>query len=147
MICLDSDIFLIDLRYPRDRRARRNRAFLDWVGQSESGATTVFSLLEIAGVLSFNLNEQQLVDFYMHFPRRYKVRILPYHDHRQRLPGLRLGEVLRVMQKRAAVGDALIAAQVNRLHGGLEAFVTWNDGHFRGRLVVRVFTPATFSPV
>ena len=58
-----------------------------------------------------------------------------------------MGEVLRVMQKRAAFGNALIAAQVNRLHAGLEAFVTWNDGHFRGRLVVRVFTPATFSPV
>ncbi len=145
MICLDSD--LIDLRYPRDRRARRNRAFLDGVGQSESGATTVFSLLEIAGVVAFNLNEQQLVDFYMHFPRRYKVRILPYHDPRQRLPGRRLGEVLRVMQKRAAFGDALIAVQVNRLHAGLEAFVTWNDEHFRGRLVVPVFTPATFSAV
>ena len=107
----------------------------------------MFSLLEVAGVLSFNLNEQQLVDFYMHFPRRYRVRMLPYHDPRQRLPDLRLGEVLRVMQKRAAVGNALIATQVNRLHAGLEAFVTWNDGHFRGRLVVRVFTPAPFSPV
>lgn len=147
MICLDSDIFLIDLRYPRDHRTRRNRAFLDWVGQSGSGATTVFNLLEVTGVLSFNLNEQQLVDFYMHFPRRYKVRILPYHDPRQRLPSLRSGEVLRVMQKKAAFGDALIAAQVNRLHAGLEAFVTWNDGHFRGRLAVPVFTPATFSTV
>jgi len=83
----------------------------------------------------------------MHFPRRYRVRILPYHNPRQRLPGLRLGEVLRVMQKRAAVGDALIAAQVNHLYAGLEAFVTWNDGHFRARLAAPVFTPATFSAV
>ncbi len=147
MICINSDIFLIDLRYPRARRSRQNWAFLDWVGQSESGATTVFNLLEVAGLLSFNLNEQQLVDFYVHFPRRYKVRILPYHDPRQRLPGVRLGEVLRVMQKRAAFGDALIAAQVNRLHSELEAFITWNDEHFRGRLAVPVFTPATFSTV
>ena len=66
VICLDSD--LIDLRYPRDRRARRNRTLLDGAGQSGSGATTVFSLLEIVGVVAFNLNEQQLVDFHVHFP-------------------------------------------------------------------------------
>ncbi len=107
----------------------------------------MFNLLEVVGLLSFNLNEQQLLDFYVHFPRRYKVRVLPYQDPRQRFPGLRLGEVLRVMQKRAAFGDALIAAQVNRLHPELDAFVTWNDEHFRGRLAVPVFTPATFPAV
>ncbi len=144
MICIDSDIFLIDLRYARDRRAPQNRAFLEWVAQSEAGVTTVFNLLEVTGLLSFNLNEQQLLDFYVHFPRRYKVRVLPYQDPDQRLPGLRLLEVLRVMQKRAALGDAIIAAQANRLHASIEAFVTWNDEHFRSRLVVPIFTPATF---
>lgn len=147
MICIDSDIFLIDLRYSRDRRSRQNRAFLDWVAQAESGATTVFNLLEVTGLLSFNLNEQQLLDLYIHFPRRYKVRVLPHHDPRQRLPGLPLGEVIHVMQKRAAFGDALIAAQANRLRADLEAFVTWNDEHFRGRVAVPVFTPATFPTV
>ena len=43
-----------------------------------------------------------------------------------------------------AFGDALIAALVNRLHSALGAFVTWNDVHFRGRLAVPVFTPATY---
>jgi hypothetical protein len=147
VICVDSDVFLIDLRYPRDRRAHQNRAFLNWVGRSGDGATTVFNLLEVAGLLSFNLNEQQLVDFYVHFPKRYGVRVLPYQDPRQRLPGLRLSDILRVMQKRAAFGDALIAATVNRLYSGLEAFITWNDEHFRGRLAVPVFTPGTFPQV
>ncbi len=107
----------------------------------------MFNLLEVAGLLSFNLNEQQLVDFYAHFPRRYGVRVLPYHDPRQRLPALPLSEILRVIQKRAAFGDALIATMVNRLHSEMEAFITWNDQHFRGRLVVPVFTPGTFPPM
>ncbi len=145
MICIDSDVFLIDLRYRRDRRALQNRAFLDSVARSGSGATTVFNLLEVAAILSFNFNEQQIADFYVHFPRRYKVQILPYQDPRQRLPALRLSEVLRVMQKKAAFGDALIAALVNRLHPELEAFITWNDGHFRGRVTVPVFTPTTYT--
>jgi len=146
VICLDSDLFLIDLRYPRDRRVRQTRAFLDWVARSGNGATTVFNLLEVGGVLSFNLNPQQLIDFYMHFPRRYRVQVLPDHDPRRPLPGVRVSEIRRVMQERAAFGDALIAAQVNRLRRVLDAFVTWNDVHFRGRLAVPVFTPATFSP-
>ena len=43
-----------------------------------------------------------------------------------------------------AFGDALIATLVNRLHSALEAFVTWNDVHFQGRLAVPVFTPTTY---
>lgn len=145
MICVDSDIFLIDLRYSRDRRSRQNREFLHWVRQADRGATTVLNVLEVAGVLSFNFNEQQLLELYVHFPQRFGVRILPYHDPRRRLPALRLGEVLSVMQKRAAFGDALIAALVNRLASDLQAFVTWNEEHFRDRLMVPVFTPATYA--
>ncbi len=143
MICIDSDVFLIDIRYPTDRRGRETRAFLQKAGRSGSAATTVFNLLEIAGVLSFNLSEQQLVDFYTHFPRRYNLEILPYHDAAQRLPALRLREVLQTMQRKMAFGDALIATLVNRLRA-LAAFITWNDTHFQGRLSVPVFTPSTY---
>jgi hypothetical protein len=44
-----------------------------------------------------------------------------------------------------ALGDALIATLVNRLHNTLQAFVTWNDVHLQGRLTVPIFTPATYS--
>ncbi len=108
MICIDSDVFLIDLRYPGDHRARTTRAFLETVAGSGSAAATVFNVLAVTGVLSFNLSYQQVVDFYAHFPRRYNVRVLPYHDP------------------------------------ALQAFVTWNDVHFQGRLAVPTFTPATY---
>jgi len=37
MICIDSDVFLIDLRYPIDRRASETRAFLDHTAASGEG--------------------------------------------------------------------------------------------------------------
>ena len=144
MICIDSDVFLIDLRYPADHRAPATRAFLKAAAGSGDAATTVFNVLEVTGVLSFNLSDQQVVDFYAHFPRRYNVQVLPYHEPAQRLPALSLRQVLETMQRKMAFGDALIATLVNRLHSALEGFVTWNDIHFRGRLAVPIFTPATY---
>lgn len=52
MIFIDSDVFLIDLRYPRDERFAKNRIFLERLQASERGATAIFNLLEICGVLS-----------------------------------------------------------------------------------------------
>ena len=144
MICIDSDVFLIDLRYPADHRAPVTRAFLKTMAGSGDAATTVFNVLEVTGVLSFNLSDQQMVDFYAHFPRRYNVQVLPYHDAAHRLPALPLRQVLRAIQRKMAFGDALIVTLVNRLHSALGAFVTWNDVHFQGRLAVPIFTPATF---
>jgi hypothetical protein len=42
-----------------------------------SGATAVFNLLELAGILSFNLNEQQLLNLLTLFPEQYHVAVLP----------------------------------------------------------------------
>ncbi len=145
MICIDSDVFLIDLRYPADRRAPATRKFLKSIAESGNAATTVFNVLEVTGVLSFNLSDQQVIDFYAHFPRKYNVQIVPYHDPSERIPALPLRHVLRVMQLKMAFGDALIAALVNRMRNALDAFITWNEIHFQGRLTVPIFTPATYS--
>lgn len=144
MICIDSDIFLIDLRYSEDPRVVRTRAFLEYVRSSGQGITTIFNLLEVAGILSFHLNAQQLLEVYAHLPVRYGVGVVPSADFRAVLPGLRIGEVLDVMQHRAALGDALIAALVNRLRDQITSFVTWNEQHFQGRMIVPVLTPASF---
>jgi hypothetical protein len=51
VICIDLDVFLIDLRYPADRRTPATRAFLETVAGSGSAATTVFNVLEVTGIL------------------------------------------------------------------------------------------------
>jgi hypothetical protein len=42
---IDTTIFIIDLRYKRDKHFASNRAFLEWVAQTRSGVTTLFNLL------------------------------------------------------------------------------------------------------
>jgi hypothetical protein len=144
VICIDSDIFLIDLRYRADKRAERNRAFLNHVRASREGVTTLFNLLEVAGVLSFSLSARQLSELCVHFPAHYGVQVLPSGDFNAALPVLRASEVFEVIRQRAAFGDAMITVLVNRLRASVTSFVSWNARHFEGRIAVPTFTPATF---
>ena len=64
MIFVDSDVFLIDIRYARDRRFDVNARFLQRLRARGDGMTTIFNVLEICGVLSFNLNSRQLMELY-----------------------------------------------------------------------------------
>ena len=109
MILVDSDVFLIDLRYQRDQRFADNRAFLDRLAISGQGATTIYNLLEVCGVLSFNLNRQQLRELYTHFARRFHIRVVPNAEPRQRMPSFRVGEILSIVERRVSFGDALVA--------------------------------------
>jgi hypothetical protein len=52
LIVIDSNIFVIDLRYPHDRHYAANRRFLQKLAQTRQGATTIFHVLEVCGILS-----------------------------------------------------------------------------------------------
>ncbi|MDL1956278.1 MAG: hypothetical protein LWW95_04390 [Candidatus Desulfofervidus auxilii] len=52
MIFIDSDVFLIDLRYRRDPKFNDNQIFLQNIKNLGNGVTTIFNLLEICGILS-----------------------------------------------------------------------------------------------
>lgn len=109
MIFLDSDVLLIDLRYRRDPKYAQNASFMAALKRSGQGAvTSIFNVLEICGVLSFNLNEQQLVDLYHHLPTRYNLRIYPDARLTDYLPRMRIESILQIMRKKASLGDALI---------------------------------------
>ena len=60
MIFVDSNLFVIDLRYPDDANYRVNRRALDRLARDESGITSVVNVLEICGILSFNLSTAAL---------------------------------------------------------------------------------------
>ena len=141
MILVDSDVFLIDLRYQRDQRFRSNRAFLDRLAISGQGATTIYNLLEVCGVLSFNLNRQQLRELYGHFARRFHIRVLPNAEPRQRLPSFRVGDILSIVERRVSFGDALVFALLEAQEAEDTTFVTWNARHFRGRTEVDLREP------
>ncbi|MDE0027490.1 MAG: hypothetical protein OXP69_24015 [Spirochaetaceae bacterium] len=141
MILVDSDVFLIDLRYQRDQRFGDNRAFLDRLATSGQGATTIYNLLEVCGVLSFNLNRQQLRELYAHFARRFHIRIVPNAEPRQRLPSFRVGDILSIVERRVSFEDALVFALLEAQKAEDTTVVTWNARHFRGRTEVDVREP------
>lgn len=141
MIFVDTNVFVIDLRYPRDPLYRVNRRFLDGLAKEGSGATTLFNLLELAGILSFNLNQQQVLDLLCLFPEQYHVAILPPLDLEANLPRLPLRTLVSRIAGRCAFGDALVIEAAERYAPQGSRFVTWDAKHFTGRTTMLVVTP------
>ncbi len=141
---IDTSVFVIDLRYKKDKDFAANRAFLDWMAQERSGATTIFNLLEVCGILSFNLNEKQLGELFFYFPQHYGVDVLPSAAPESLLPAFRTGDLLNIVLRKAGVGDALIIAAIEKHIAAAVHFVSWNAQHFVNRLTIPCLTPREF---
>jgi hypothetical protein len=74
MILLDADLLLLDIRYPRDVRFSLNERLLKTLQERglERGIT-LYALLEVIGILSFNLPTDQIRQLYT---------VLPKSEHR-----------------------------------------------------------------
>ena len=144
LIVIDTSVFVIDLRYKRDKDFSVNRAFLERAVEGRSAATTIFNLLEVCGILSFNLNERQLRELFHYFPQRYQVEMLPHDSLESSLPAFTTGELFNMILKKFSFGDALIAAAIEKHVRGAECFVSWNAQHFKDKLSVPSLTPRQF---
>lgn len=143
MIFVDSNIFVIDLRYPRDANTRVNRDFLDWVGTGEPCVTGRINLLEICGVLSFNLSHLQLRELYHHFARRYRIGLVPAASESALSKG-ECTDLLELIGRKMSLGDAIVAWTMERYCPGTSAFISWNARHFNRKLRCPALTPAEF---
>jgi hypothetical protein len=141
---IDTPVFVIDLRYQRDRHFASNRAFLNRIASEGHAATTIFNLLEVCGILSFNLNDEQLKEMFHYFPEHYNVDVLPHSTLESPLPALNTGDLFDVIARKTSFGDALIIAAVEKHIPGTASFVSWNARHFKGRLSIPAFTPREF---
>ncbi len=141
MIFVDSNLFVIDLRYREDANYRLNRRALDRLARDGTGVTSVLNVLELCGILSFNLSTTALHGLYVHFAQRYRMTVLPTGGHEARLPAPTVRDVLMQMEKRMALKDAEIALVVQQQATSLDAFVSWNAKHFDGKLPIRALTP------
>jgi len=139
---IDSDVFLIDLRYPRDARYAANADFLRLHG--EPRGTTIFNLLEVCGVLSFNLSDRALLTLHEELDRRYSLTILgpPVEQVSARdfLTQLTDG-VMRKIRTKMSSGDAQVLWTAEA-HAEVTSFVSWNAAHFRGKTRLTCLTPA-----
>jgi predicted nucleic acid-binding protein len=144
LIVLDSNVFIIDLRYPRDRNYRANRSFLARLPAIAPAATTLVNVLEVCGILSFNLKAQQVRELYHYLPERYQVSVLPPPTLPTSLPAFPVERLLTLMTKKLSFGDALVLAAVEAWLPQAACFVSWNARHFRGKTPLPVKTPREF---
>lgn len=140
-VFIDSDIFVRDLRYPRDARTEMNQKFLDQVKSKRfRGVTSIFNLLEICGILSYNLSQEKLIGLYGDFCNRYRVQVLFPAD----ATGLLQYDIPKIfdqMLKKQSLGDAQTGYVIERFVSHLSCFVSWNAAHFVGKISIPTKTP------
>lgn len=144
MIFVDSDIFVIDLRYQRDEKFEANKQFIKKVVPENLITTSIFNILEVCGILSFNLNEQQLLDLYYHFPRRYNIQGMVHLERTDTLPSFRISSIMEVMSCKASLGDTMVICSVLDIINQVDCLVSWNANHFADKIPKPTLTPAEY---
>jgi len=147
-VLIDTDVFLIDLRYTRDSKYSENRYFLEQVKKGKLvGWTTVYNLMEVCGILSFNLNPHSLQELFIGFAAQFNVRVLfPKAKEKDGRVFFIPAEILEVMKHKLSFADALIADIAQKYSRRLDFFVTWNAVHFKKKLSFKVLTPDELPP-
>jgi predicted nucleic acid-binding protein len=143
MIFVDTNVFVLALRYPRDANASDNERFLDELRIRGDGVTSVINVLETCGVLSFNLNQRQLVSLNAHFARRFAIAVVPGSGTTNVIPAT-VDQLLTYIGRRMSFGDALVAHSADMWASEAEAFVSWDARHFRGKVRFPALTPREF---
>ena len=144
LILNDTNIFVIDLRYRRDTNFKVNQAFLSAVAQKSNGFITIVNLLEICGILSFNLNQDQLFDLWTYFHDKYKITVLPDPELQSVFPGIKINRVFKILCKKASFGDALMISVAEKYLPFVSNMVTWDNEHFKDKFSGKVLTPAGY---
>ena len=148
MVLIDSDVFMVEFAFQRDPRFECNSGFLCRVSDAEP-AITIYNLMEILGQLSFNLSPEQLRRWPLWLQDAYGLTVLwpaaessdaaaffRHEIHEQPLE--------RMVAQRLSFQDALILGLAERAPE-VEALITWNAKHFRGKTKLTVLTPAEYG--
>ena len=144
IIFIDSNVFIIDLRYSNDANFNKNKAFLNFIGKSGNGVTSIINLLEVCGILSFNLNSRQLQELFYYLPEKFGVDILPSHSQDIQFPSPTMKDIMELLKRKASLGDALIAHLVNSSLTERALFISWDSAHFKDMLIMKALTPDEF---
>lgn len=147
LVLIDTNIFVIDLRYKRDVHYKDNQSFLEYIKNNKNGFTTIFNLLEICGILSFNLNEKQLTHLWKYFQKRYAVTVIPEPDLNTRIPQIKQKDIFNLLKKRLSLGDALMLFIAENNLSFISTLITWDKEHFAGKYNGQIFTPDEFLKV
>ena len=148
MVIIDTDIFLVEFAFHRDQRQAINAEFLQRV-QTAEPALTIYNLMELLGQLSFNLAPTKLDDWRVWLLETYNLNVLSPVSIDDRaatiyfIPEIFDRPFAKMRTQRMAFMDALVLSLAER-SAGIEAFVTWNARHFKGKTTLPVLTPEEF---
>ena len=147
MIVLDTDVLILAYAFHRDPRQADNARFLSQV-QARDPAITIYSVMELLGKLSFNLSAERLAQWPAWLQDRYGLTVLyPQTAGLDAETFFRLEFVERpfdrMQRRRMPFLDSLILNLAEKAPD-IEAFVTWNARHYRGKTSVPVWTPAEY---
>jgi len=106
--------------------------------------TSIINLLEVCGILSFNLNRQQVLELFYYLPKKYGIDIIPSNDIDSFLPEASVKNTMDIICKKASLGDALVANLINHSLDEKGLFVSWDAEHFKRLLSMKVLTPKEF---
>lgn len=145
MILIDTNVFVIDRFFPRDLRYEQNRRLVSIFPQMSVGFS-IFSLLELCGISSFNLSTQELRRWMYSFEETYPVEILHPLATNEEVAEFWLSSFLSSLferiEKRVTLGDAFILQTAEEFQ--VETLVTWNPKDFTDRTSLPVLTPVEF---
>ncbi len=142
MIILDSDVVLIDYRYPRDPKFQLNRQALVLLDQTaEPLGITTQALLEVVGVLSFNVTATLIEQLPNAIQTQYGLTLFPNPSVVLDYAGCSFDEIVYQMKQKMGLGDAVQAVLLRKFAPPGSTLLTWNAKHFRGKLAVPVLTP------
>lgn len=142
MILLDADVLLIDVRYPNDTRFPVNRQFLARVraGAVPAGMT-VQAVLEVVGISSFNLTPARIGELPRHLLLQYGLMAFPDWQQHPDYAGCSVQDLVTQMSRQMSLGDAVQSLQIARFAVSADTLITWNAGHFTGKVAIPVCTP------
>jgi hypothetical protein len=147
MVVIDTDVMLLAFAFHRDPRQEANRRFLEAV-QQRGLATPIYAVMELLGQLSFNLSPQRLSEWPIWLQDRYNLTLLHPATAGGDAESFFQAEFIarpfsRMQAYQMPYLDSLILNLVESA-ADVEAFITWNARHYRGKTTVSVKTPAEY---
>jgi hypothetical protein len=142
IILLNADVILLDRRYPQDPKHTRNLDFLNRLRQDghESGIT-IQALLEVVGVLSYVTPIADIAGLPDLIALQYGLKVIPDPSANRSYAAITVAEVIAQMATQMSLGDAVQAVQIRMFAPHVDALLTWNAKHFRGKVAIPVLTP------
>jgi len=145
LILLDTNVFVIDRFFPRDVRYEQNRRLIAILPQLSVGFS-IFSLLELCVISSFNLSTLELRRWMYSFEETYPVEILrpkaTTEDSAEFWLSSFLISLFERIERRVTLGDAFVLQTAEEFE--IETLISWNPKDFTDRTSLPVLTPVEF---